>query len=257
MTANCAAGVVIASLGDVFCQKYFPHPTAVMNANAVEYESSPIISSAEIVDIKPRDKAVNESSNSSGSSRSSNVTTTTTNNNNIREVISDSTSVQSKTIPTVRLLLPEWWDVHRTLNICAIRCGVITPFVLKWYPTLIRLSPGTSPLRVLGRIAIDQAVGSPACLILVFIANSLLQMDNFDQFLVRLQGQFALTWWRGFQYWPFIHAINFGFIPLVYQPLFATICSVYWNAVLSYYTTVPQGKTDHSTVSYQQLIAEK
>jgi hypothetical protein len=175
--ANCSAGIVIATIGDVACQRYFPHPQ-----------------------------------------------------------IPPSVSRKSKSVGGDAA----WWDPSRTLNINVIRCGVITPFVLMWYPTLLKLCPGQTALRVLGRIVIDQSIGAPTCVFLVFVMNTILQFESFENFVSRLKNQFFTTWFRGFQYWPFVHMINFGFIPLVYQPLFATICSVYWNAVISYYVNYPQ-----------------
>lgn len=181
--ANCSAGIIIASIGDAACQRYFPHPQ-------------------------------------------------------IKNEISDKILENKEAAKNSKL--PSWWDPMRTVNINIIRCGVITPFVLAWYPTLLKLCPGQSVLRVLGRIAIDQSIGAPSCVFLVFVMNTILQFESFDQFVSRLKNQFFTTWFRGFQYWPFVHMINFGFVPLVYQPLFATLCSVYWNAVLSYYVNYPQ-----------------
>jgi hypothetical protein len=127
------------------------------------------------------------------------------------------------------------WNWRRSLDMGFIRATLITPFVLQWYPTLIRLCPGSSPVRVLGRVALDQFIGSPVVICLVFTANAILQRDNMEDLLHRVKEQFLVTWKTGFQYWPFIHCINFGFIPLAQQPLFAHFASVYWNAVLSFY----------------------
>ena len=46
------------------------------------------------------------------------------------------------------------------------------------------------------------------------------------------------TWLRGLQYWPFVHAIMHRFVPIQHQTLFAHFCSLYWNAVLSYYVNL-------------------
>lgn len=138
------------------------------------------------------------------------------------------------------LQLPSWWDPNRSLEMGLIRCFVITPFILFWYPTLLRLSPGTTPLRVLSRVAIDQSIGSPLVVLLVFASNTLLHKETLDDFLQRVRDKSVTTWLKGLQYWPFVHIINFGLLPLAYQPLFAHFASVYWNAVLSYYANFPQ-----------------
>lgn len=160
-TINCGTGFVIASIGDVACQKYMPKSTK----NA-KFE----------------------------------------------------------------------WDMRRTLDMGLIRAGVITPFISFWYPLLARVFPGKSILRVLGRVSLDQAVGSPIVICLVFLISSLLKGDNIFAVKDRIQAEFSKTWLAGLKYWPFVHMINFGMLPLIYQPLFAHFASIYWNAVLSYYS---------------------
>jgi hypothetical protein len=139
-------------------------------------------------------------------------------------------------------ILPFQWDHQRTLNMALIRAFVITPFVLKWYATLVYLCPGTNFLRVVGRVMLDQSTGSPIVITLVFLSNSLLQ-NQIHQFFPRLYSEFFSTWKSGLQYWSIIHLFNFKYIPLSHQPLFAHFASVYWNAVLSYYANRQGGAT--------------
>ena len=220
--ANCAAGIVIASIGDMVCQKYFPHPT-----NGAPSSSFPTSSSSSAVSSSP--------SSSDGDFVGIKAIEAEKEREQRQLIVSHESKSEEG--------LWDWYDPVRTFNINAIRCGVITPYVLAWYPTLIRLCPGQTPLRVLGRIALDQAIGGPICVVLVFIMNSfILNLENWEQFKLRMENQFIPTWFKGFTYWPFVQIINFGFVPLVYQPLFATVCSVYWNGVISYYTSYPQDR---------------
>eukprot|EP01039_Chlorochromonas_danica_P008236 gene8236-9083_t len=129
------------------------------------------------------------------------------------------------------------WNHSRSLDMGIIRAAVITPFVLRWYPFLVWACPGSGAVRVLGRVVIDQLIGSPSVIILVFMANATLQGD-LRGLPDRLRQQFAVTWRTGLQYWPIVHSFNFGFVPLHHQPLFAHFASVYWNAVLSYYANL-------------------
>lgn len=137
------------------------------------------------------------------------------------------------------------WDSHRSLEMGTIRAGVITPFVLKWYPLLARACPGTAPLSIAGRVLLDQFIGSPVVIVLVFAAKALLSR-NLADLPPRVRDQFFVTWKTGSQYWPFVHCINFGFVPLHHQPLVAHIASVYWNAVLSYYSNIQAEANDAS-----------
>lgn len=138
-------------------------------------------------------------------------------------------------------LLPEpeqfVWNAKRSIDMGILRAVVITPFVLAWYPFLARISPGQTPMGVLGRIALDQAIGSPLVISLVFAGNALLS-NTLSSLPNTFKQQFFTTWLTGAKYWPFVHCVNFGFVPLTHQPLFAHVASVYWNAVLSYYANL-------------------
>ena len=131
-----------------------------------------------------------------------------------------------------------WWQAGRTLEMGIIRAAVVAPFVFYWYPFLARTIPGRAIHRVLGRVCLDQALGSPMVVMMVFTASAILQGAGPAAAFQRIREKGLTTWIAGLQYWPFVHTINFGFIPSHHQPLFAHVCSLYWNAVLSYYANV-------------------
>ena len=121
-------------------------------------------------------------------------------------------------------------DVRRALEMGLIRASIVTPFTQFWYGFLLRLAPGS----VLKRVIIDQAIGSPLVIAMVFSAKGILRLDlNASKDMITTN--LVKTWITGLSYWPFVHAINFRFVPLMYQPTFATFASLYWNAVQSYY----------------------
>ncbi len=128
------------------------------------------------------------------------------------------------------------WDSRRSVEMGSIRCFVVAPFIHAWYPMLVVLSPGTSVLRVLGRIALDQLLGSPVVICLVFCSSAIAKGRNPMSAFCQLREHGFSTWWAGFHFWPFVHFINFGFVPPKYQSIFSHFASVYWNAVLSYYS---------------------
>ena len=131
-------------------------------------------------------------------------------------------------------------DYSRALQMGVIRAIVIVPFITMWYPFLVYASPGKTPFRIFGRVFIDQLFGSPTVVSLVFASNAIIHQDSSTVFLQRLFSQGPSAWIVGLQYWPFIHTINFGFIPLKHQALVAHIASIYWNAILSYYSYVEE-----------------
>lgn len=235
---NCSAGFIIAGIGDYFCQKYFEFPNELKsflennqnnnNPNNLPQTISMIANDHQqhhhhhhhafdcnnqlILQSKEHTKVIIKPSEDMS-----------------QTILSSSTSSDN--------ILEFEWDLVRSVHMGIIRASVITPFVLFWYPTLVYLCPGQSLFRVLGRVCIDQSIGSPIVILLVFVANAILQQD-IQGLPQRIQSQFMNAWKTGLQYWPIVHSFNFGFIPLSHQPLFAHFASVYWNAVLSYYANI-------------------
>lgn len=125
------------------------------------------------------------------------------------------------------------YDARRTLELGVIRAFVMAPFLSVYFPWLNSLMPGASTPRVATRVLIDQCVGSPVSISMIFGAVCLLQATP-EAFVPRVQQQLIPTWQAGAMYWPFVHAINFKFVPVAHQPLVAHAASLWWNAVLSY-----------------------
>lgn len=131
-------------------------------------------------------------------------------------------------------------DYHRAFIMGGIRAIIIVPFILVWYPFLARIGPGNSIPSIIRRVCVDQTFGSPIVIGLVLGANSLIMNGNIEFDILVKDGQ--LAWVKGLQYWPFIHAVNFSLFPLHHQALVAHIASIYWNAILSYYSNDSQAR---------------
>lgn len=127
------------------------------------------------------------------------------------------------------------YDWARVFEMGLIRAAVIVPFITVWYPFLVYASPGSSFVRVLGRVVIDQSIGSPTVVALVFVSHACYIGDPLSS-INRIYSQGGYAWAAGLQYWPFIHTFNFGLVPLRHQALVAHLASLYWNAILSYYS---------------------
>jgi hypothetical protein len=131
-------------------------------------------------------------------------------------------------------------DMTRSIKMGLIRAFAISPFIHVYYPWLERISPGKSAFRVLSRVVLDQIVGSPIVIIIVLGVNSFISKTE-DQSSAAIMGdKFLNAWRKGVQFWPFIHSINFSFVPLPHRPLVAHFASIYWNYVLSYYANSRQ-----------------
>jgi len=126
-------------------------------------------------------------------------------------------------------------NYNRSLEMGAIRAVVIVPFIMFWYPFLTKINPGKSLSNVVGRVIIDQLIGSPIVISLVFMSNGCIHGNIFES-IDKIKTQGLIVWYTGLRYWPVVHCFNFGLVPLQHQALFAHFASIYWNAILSYYT---------------------
>jgi hypothetical protein len=196
--SNCTLGFVIAGFGDYLCQKYFEIPSKAHH-EATKYSlNSPFHERINI----PQHEQQNNSPKIS--------------------------------VPSASSLAFEW-DKERSVRMGLIRAFVITPFVIFWYPFVTSLSPGQTFFRILQRVLIDSVTGSPIVISLVFAGNSVLNND-LNNLFTQFKQSFFETWLTGIKYWPFVHMITFGLVPPPFQPLFTHFASVYWNAVISYYS---------------------
>jgi hypothetical protein len=71
----------------------------------------------------------------------------------------------------------------------------------------------------------------------------LLNFDSLDSISNKLLVQLPVAWKAGLSYWPFVHMITFGVIPLQHQSLFANVASIYWMSLLSYYAHINEENT--------------
>ncbi len=114
-----------------------------------------------------------------------------------------------------------------------IRAAVMAPFLQLYFPWLSRQAPGTTMPQVLKRVALDQAVGAPVSITMIFSAACLVRGQP-EAIVPRLNEQLLPTWASGAMYWPFVHSLNFRFMPVVHHPVVAHVASIWWNVVLSY-----------------------
>ena len=118
-----------------------------------------------------------------------------------------------------------------------IRALIMAPFLQAYFPWLSRLVPGTTPPQVLKRVLADQAIGAPVSISMIFATACLIRGEP-ESIVPRIKSQLLPTWQSGAMYWPFVHSINFRYVPVPSQPLVAHVASVWWNVVLSYRANV-------------------
>ena len=124
------------------------------------------------------------------------------------------------------------YDARRTLEMGVVRAFAMAPLLYVYFPRLYRAVPGTTWPRVFARVLVDQIVGAPVSIVLIFMASSAVK-GRISDAPTRIREQMLPTWYEGIQFWPFIHIINFRFFAPTTQSLIAHVASLYWNIVLS------------------------
>lgn len=123
------------------------------------------------------------------------------------------------------------YDAQRTLEMGVVRV-LLAPLLFVYFPALSRAVPGSSWPRVLTRVAIDQTIAAPVSIAVIFFASSAVKGRPLEA-PQRLREQLLPTWWWGAHFWPFVHVLNFRFVPPRSQAMVAHVASVWWNVVIS------------------------
>ena len=124
-------------------------------------------------------------------------------------------------------------NMRRTVEMGGIRAIVVAPLLHFYFPWLFHFFPGKSYFQVLKRVAADQCFGSPLNIVIVFVSSGILRGQSTDFIRQRIQDQWLPTWQRGITFWPFVHILNFRFVPVHNQPIVSHFASVCWQVVLS------------------------
>jgi len=226
LAVNSCTGFIIAGAGDILCQKLMPIPSIPSSSSS---SSLPVSSSSSSLPASsPPYSASSYRESLAKDNKIIKANIKKVNSSNCRKEVEVTISDHD----SVRI------DWKRTFDMGLIRAAVITPFIYFWYPFVARTSPGKNIINIIGRIIVDQLLGSPTVILLVFTARAILNNNNLESLINKIRYQMFPTWIAGICYWPFAHAITFGIMPLKHQALWAHFASLYWNMVLSYHSSI-------------------
>jgi hypothetical protein len=132
------------------------------------------------------------------------------------------------------------WDTKRTFDMGTVRSLLVAPFLFTWYRLLSKITVGGRFVNLFSRLLVDQTIGGPVVVSLVFMGNGALQWPNcsLEGAIDNLIDNGPTTWMKGLQYNPFVNCLNFYFFPVRHQPLVAHFTAIYWTAILSYYSNL-------------------
>lgn len=128
------------------------------------------------------------------------------------------------------------FSVRRCFNMTVLGAVLVGPGLHFWYGRLAALIPGTSTTAVLQRLALDQFIWAPIFIALFFSSMSLLQ-GKPEAILPNLKQNVWAAMKVNWQLWPAANFINFKFVPVMHQVLFANFVALIWNTYLSWATS--------------------
>lgn len=124
-------------------------------------------------------------------------------------------------------------DWKRTVKFTILNTLLVGPMLHYWYGFLVLKIPGTGSLSTVYRVALDQLVFAPFCIIPAFFSCSLLLEGTPELIPAKLHADWAPTMLANFSLWVPAQFINFRLVPPQFQVLFANLVGLFWNVYLS------------------------
>jgi protein Mpv17 len=124
-------------------------------------------------------------------------------------------------------------DWKRTAKFVIINTVLVGPLLHFWYGTLVAKIPGTSVISTVYRVACDQLIFAPFCIIPAFFSFAQILDGTPEQIPDKLRADWATTMVANFSLWVPAQLINFKLVPAPFQVLFANMVGLLWSVYLS------------------------
>ncbi|XP_054729634.1 mpv17-like protein [Anastrepha obliqua] len=126
-------------------------------------------------------------------------------------------------------------DLKRVLKFSSVGLLYIGPALKFWYGSLDKIVPknGSTFKRGLKKMALDQICFAPVFLAGVISVFGLVNGDEPAVIKERLRKDYKTVLTGNYMLWPPAQIINFTFIPINYQVVFAQFVALFWNIYLS------------------------
>lgn len=124
-------------------------------------------------------------------------------------------------------------DWKRTFKFTLLGTALVGPLLHYWYGFLVTKIPGTTAVSTLYRVAFDQLLFAPFCILPAFFSASMVLNGTPEQIPDKLKADWFPTVIANFALWVPAQFINFKFMPPQYQVLFANVVGLFWNVYLS------------------------
>jgi hypothetical protein len=130
------------------------------------------------------------------------------------------------------------WSPTRSIRQSVYGCCVHAPWTHVVWNALERLWPAATFRSVAMKVAVDQLISAPAFYFVYFSYIGLAQRESQAEIrhrLDRLMPTMQVVW----SLWPFVHFVNFMFVPLHYRLLAALCVQLVFNSYLSHVGNKP------------------
>jgi protein Mpv17 len=126
---------------------------------------------------------------------------------------------------------------HMERALCMLGFGALLygPFQHWWYGALARRFPGATTRSFLAKVTLNQVVLGPLVLCTAFTWNLGLQ-GHIAQVPGKIRRDLVGSQVNGWKFWVPAASVNFYAVPLQFQVLFMSACSIAWTAYISFAT---------------------
>lgn len=128
----------------------------------------------------------------------------------------------------------EDFDLGRIARMSTIGGCVVGPSLHLWYGALNSVLPGVAVKTVACRLVLDQFVFAPVFVGVFFGSLNVLEGKNFASLSTQLDLHYYDTLVSNWKVWIPAQIVNFAYVPVRFQVLFANSVGLCWNSYLSW-----------------------
>ncbi|CAM9169623.1 unnamed protein product [Ascophyllum nodosum] len=128
----------------------------------------------------------------------------------------------------------EEYDFARTLRLGSFGALVHGPTGHYFYGFLDSKMPGTKPMTVASKVAIDQTIWNPIFGVMFFTYLGLTEGKSFEDIQKKIKNDLATAVMGSWTVWIPAHTINFKFVPTSQRLLYINTIQIGYNIFLSF-----------------------
>mmetsp|Transcript_31622 Transcript_31622/g.59091 ORF Transcript_31622/g.59091 Transcript_31622/m.59091 type:complete len:264 (+) Transcript_31622:83-874(+) len=144
--------------------------------------------------------------------------------------------------PTGSLAAEVQLNWSRTSTLAAVGLFYSGPVNHLWFASLEQLVRVRHRVGQVGiKLFLDQVVFVPSVISGYMTVRGLFEGRSLVDISTQLQLRLKECTLAAYQYWPFVNALSFSVVPVMYRVLFGNVAALFWNARLSAMSTKSSG----------------